>query len=95
MPVWLLHYPPYGCAPYGYYGAEWFNGGVFIGAGPWFHGPHDFHGYVDNLLIHITATLVQIRIVETGHSITFAETRCVTDAATQKAEAVARWVLCS
>ena len=40
--------PPYNCAPYGYYGPEWFNGGVFIGAGPWFHGPHDFHGHVDN-----------------------------------------------
>jgi hypothetical protein len=24
---------PYGCAPYGYYGSEWFNGGVFVGAG--------------------------------------------------------------
>ena len=35
------------CAPYGYYGPEWFNGGIFIGAGPWFHGPHDFHGHVD------------------------------------------------
>ena len=33
--------PPYDCAPYGYYGPEWFSGGVFIGAGPWFHG---FHG---------------------------------------------------
>ena len=40
--------PPYDCAPYGYYGPEWFNGGVFIGAGPWFHGPAHFHGYVDN-----------------------------------------------
>jgi hypothetical protein len=40
--------PPYTCAPYGYYGPEWFSGGVFIGAGPWFHGPHDFHGHVDN-----------------------------------------------
>jgi hypothetical protein len=39
---------PYGCAPAGYYGPEWFNGGVFIGAGPWFHGPDNFHGYVDN-----------------------------------------------
>jgi hypothetical protein len=27
---------PYDCAPYGYYGPEWFTGGVFIGAGPWF-----------------------------------------------------------
>ncbi len=40
--------PPYSCAPYGYYGPEWFSGGVFIGAGPWFHGPADFHGHVDN-----------------------------------------------
>jgi len=40
--------PPYSCAPYGYYGPEWFNGGVFIGAGPWFHGPANFHGHVDN-----------------------------------------------
>lgn len=39
---------PYGCAPYGYYGSEWFNGGVFIGAGPWFHGASDFHGRVNN-----------------------------------------------
>jgi hypothetical protein len=39
---------PYGCAPYGYYGPEWFVGGVFIGAGPWFHGPANFHGHVDN-----------------------------------------------
>ena len=40
--------PPYGCAPYGYYGPEWFVGGVFIGAGPWFHGPANFHGHVNN-----------------------------------------------
>ncbi|HTV57649.1 MAG TPA: hypothetical protein VMJ93_02135 [Verrucomicrobiae bacterium] len=31
-------YPPYACAPYGYYGPSWFSSGVFIGAGPWFHG---------------------------------------------------------
>src|SRR6201996_3082512 len=40
--------PPYNCAPYGYYGPEWFTGGVFIGAGPWFHGPEHFYGHVDN-----------------------------------------------
>ena len=40
--------PPYECAPYGYYGPEWFSGGVFIGAGPWFRGPHNFYGHVDN-----------------------------------------------
>jgi hypothetical protein len=39
---------PYACAPYGYYGPEWFTGGVFIGAGPWFHGPERFAGHVDN-----------------------------------------------
>lgn len=31
-------YYPYACAPYGYYAPEYFDGGVFIGAGPWFHG---------------------------------------------------------
>src|SRR5260370_21317327 len=31
-------YSPYACAPYGYYGPDWFVDGVFIGAGPWFHG---------------------------------------------------------
>ncbi|MGB8581198.1 MAG: hypothetical protein WCD47_10285 [Candidatus Sulfotelmatobacter sp.] len=39
---------PYGCAPYGYYGSEWFTGGVFIGAGPWFHGSDHFRGHVNN-----------------------------------------------
>jgi hypothetical protein len=46
-PYGYYDYAPYNCAPYGYYGPEWFNGGVFIGAGPWFHGPHDFHGSVN------------------------------------------------
>jgi hypothetical protein len=40
--------PPYNCAPDGYYGPEWFSGGVFIGAGPWFHGPEHFYGHVDH-----------------------------------------------
>src|SRR5580693_9194798 len=39
---------PYECAPAGHYGPEWFNGGVFIGVGPWFHGPDNFRGKVDN-----------------------------------------------
>lgn len=39
---------PYACAPAGYYGPEWFSGSVFIGAGPWFHGPANFRGRVDN-----------------------------------------------
>jgi hypothetical protein len=39
---------PYNCAPAGYYGPEWFNGDVFIGAGPWFHGAPEFRGHVNN-----------------------------------------------
>jgi hypothetical protein len=39
---------PYNCAPSGYYGPEWFNGEVFIGAGPWFRGANDFRGHVNN-----------------------------------------------
>ena len=41
------YYPdyPYACAPYGYYGPNWFSGGVFIGAGPWVHGwGHPYYG---------------------------------------------------
>src|SRR5665213_3547510 len=29
-------YYPYACAPYGYYGPQWFNEGIFLGAGPWY-----------------------------------------------------------
>ena len=47
-PYGYFDYAPYDCAPYGYYGPDWFVGRVFIGAGPWFHGPHGFHGHVDN-----------------------------------------------
>jgi hypothetical protein len=47
-PYGYYDFAPYNCAPYGYYGPEWFSGGVFIGAGPWFHGAHDFYGHVDN-----------------------------------------------
>jgi hypothetical protein len=47
-PYGYFDYAPYDCAPYGYYGPEWFSNGVFFGAGPWFHGPHGFNGHVDN-----------------------------------------------
>ncbi|GGG86107.1 hypothetical protein [Edaphobacter dinghuensis] len=47
-PYGYFDYAPYDCAPYGYYGPDWFIGGVFVGAGPWFHGPHGFYGHVDN-----------------------------------------------
>lgn len=47
-PYGYFDYAPYACAPYGYYGPEWFVGGAFIGAGRWFHGPEEFRGHVDN-----------------------------------------------
>jgi len=47
-PYGYFDYAPYNCAPYGYYGPDWFVNGIFIGAGPWFHGPHGFFGHVDN-----------------------------------------------
>jgi hypothetical protein len=46
-PYGYFSYAPYDCAPYGYYGPDWFTGGIFIGAGPWFHGHHGFYGHVD------------------------------------------------
>ena len=47
-PYGYYDYAPYSCVPDGYYGSEWFNGGVFVGAGPWFRGPDNFKGNVDN-----------------------------------------------
>lgn len=47
-PYGYYDYAPYNCAPYSYYGPEWFPHGVFIGAGPWFHGPKGFRGRIDN-----------------------------------------------
>jgi hypothetical protein len=47
-PYGYFDYAPYSCSPYGYYGPDWFSGGFFIGAGPWFHGSHGFYGHVDN-----------------------------------------------
>jgi hypothetical protein len=45
-PYGYYDYYPYACAPYGFYGPEWFSGGIFIGAGPWGHGWHGGHpGY--------------------------------------------------
>jgi hypothetical protein len=40
-------YYPYACAPYGYYGPSYFVSGIFIGAGPWYHGYYGprFYGH--------------------------------------------------
>lgn len=47
-PYGYYDYAPYSCAPSGYYGPDWFLGGVFIGVGPWFHGRPHFRGHVNN-----------------------------------------------
>ncbi len=47
-PYGYYDYSPYNCSPYGYYGPDWFNGGIFLGAGPWFRGHDGFYGHVDN-----------------------------------------------
>lgn len=46
-PYGYYGYAPYHCAPRGYYGPEWFESGSFVGAGPWYHREHEFHGHVD------------------------------------------------
>jgi len=38
-------YYPYECAPYGFYGPDYFVGGVFIGAGPRYRGYYGRGGY--------------------------------------------------
>lgn len=45
-------YPPYACAPYGFYGRGYFYNGIFLGVGPWAGwgyahgwGGHRFHDY--------------------------------------------------
>src|SRR6266536_5603003 len=41
-------YYPYACAPYGYYGPDYFLGGIFIGAGPWYnYYGHSYYGRGD------------------------------------------------
>jgi hypothetical protein len=39
--------PPYSCVPIRLLRVEWFNSGVLIGTGPWFHRPNHFYGHVD------------------------------------------------
>jgi hypothetical protein len=47
-PYGYYGYAPYNCAPYGYYGREWFNGGAFVGAGPWYRGRPGWYGPVNH-----------------------------------------------
>jgi hypothetical protein len=46
-PYGYYDYAPYACAPEGYYGPEWFVGGIFIGAGPWLYSRDGLRGAVD------------------------------------------------
>lgn len=47
-PYGYYGYAPYNCAPYGYYSPDWFTSGLFIGAGPWYHGRQGFYGPVNH-----------------------------------------------
>src|SRR5258708_10990122 len=40
-----FNYYPYGCAPYGYWGPDYFVDGVFIGVGPWYNFYNRYPGY--------------------------------------------------
>jgi hypothetical protein len=42
---------PYGCAPYGYWGPDYFVDGVFIGVGPWFNFYHRYPGYWNGFFV--------------------------------------------
>ena len=62
-------YYPYACAPYGYYGPQWFAGGVFIGAGPWYHGYWGRgYGYYGRGMVTTDAGLwlLRTRLLQTG-----------------------------
>jgi hypothetical protein len=48
LPLWLLRRRPIQLRFLRLLRPEWFNGGVFIGSGRWFHGPANFRGHVDN-----------------------------------------------
>src|SRR5437762_5086806 len=37
-------YYPYACAPYGFWGPDYFVNGVFVGVGPWWGRGRGFHG---------------------------------------------------
>ena len=40
-------YPPYGCAPMGFYGPGYFYNGIFLGVGPWARWGYS-HGWGDH-----------------------------------------------
>ena len=84
-PYGYFDYAPYSCAPYGYYGPEWFNGASLSESVPGSMAHMASSATWITALIHITAITARFRSVETGPSITFAETRCAMDKATSAA----------
>jgi len=82
---------PYNCAPYGYYGPEWFSGGIFVGSGPWFHGDNNFRGHVNNRFHpdHGYRGATPRRAIVSTRSHTSKEMKFVMDAATQGTNAKA------
>lgn len=85
-PYGYYDYAPYNCAPYGYYGPEWFSGGVFIGAGPWFHVLTTFTATLITILTPIMGTMAHSRTVATRPLITSTETKSVMAADTCRPE---------
>lgn len=74
-PYGYFDFYPYTCAPLGYYGSDWFVGGMFIGAGPWYGGHynryyhgHGFHGHpVIVTHSHVTTHIVVHNHYSGGH----------------------------
>jgi hypothetical protein len=81
-PYGYFDYAPYDCAPYGYYGPDWFVGGLFIGAGPWFHGRAAFTATSTTALTRGTATMARCRNAARSGSTTSTATRRATATAT-------------
>lgn len=46
-PYGYFNYPPYACAPYGFYGPGYFYNGIFLGMGPWANWGYG-HGWGDH-----------------------------------------------
>ena len=84
-PYGYYDFAPYNCAPYGYYGPDWFDGGVFIGAGPGFMVRTDFMGTSTTTMILVTVTTDPIP--RAGSSLTTISTQ------TKRGTGTAMWVM--
>jgi len=83
-PYGYYDYAPYACAPYGYYGPEWFTGGVFLGAGPWSHGHEGFAALRTIASTRVAATGATTRAQwKTMDAVSKAVTKAVSEAVTK------------